>query len=84
LRRGLDLGQDLPGEEPELCGVDPLALLAVAVVEELFELMLELLVEMDLLVERGEQLTDELMGRFEVVGEGVHERGVHTYYYVEW
>ena len=48
-RRGLGLRQDLLGEEQELSGVDPLALRAVALAEELFELVLELLVEMDLL-----------------------------------
>ena len=82
-RRGLGLRQDFLGEEQELSGVDPLALLAEAVAEELFELVLKLLVEMELLVQRGEQLADELMGRFQVVRELVHERGVHTPYYVD-
>jgi hypothetical protein len=53
------------------------------VAEELFELVLKLLVEMELLVQRREQLADELMGRFQVVRELVHERGVHTPYYVD-
>ncbi|MGZ3357235.1 MAG: hypothetical protein ACXVBO_20600 [Isosphaeraceae bacterium] len=57
------------GEEQELSGVDSLALPAEAVAEELFELVLELLVEMGLLMERREQLADELMGRFQVVGK---------------
>ena len=39
---GLRLRQDFLGEEQELSGVDPLALPAVALAEELFELMLEL------------------------------------------
>ena len=55
----------------ELSGVDPLALLAVALAEELFELMLEFGVEMDLLAECLQQLADELMGRFEIVWEWV-------------
>ena len=68
---GLGLRQDFLGEEQELSGVDPLALPAVALAEELFELMLEFVVEMDLLAERLQQLADELMGRLEVVGEWV-------------
>ena len=79
---GLGLRQDFLGEEQELSGVDPLALPAVALAEELFELMLELGVEMDLLAERLQQLADELMGRLEVVGEWVG-RGDHTPYYVD-
>ncbi len=75
--------QDFLGEEQELSGVDLLGLLAVALAEELFELVLELLVEMELLAQRLEQLADELMGRFQVVRELVHERGVHTPYYVD-
>jgi hypothetical protein len=50
--------------------------------EELFELMLEFGVEMDLLAERLQQLADELMRRLEVVGEWVG-RGDHTLYYVD-
>ena len=69
--------QDFLGEEQELSGVDPLALPAVALAEELFELMLEFGVEMKLLAERLQQLADELMGRLEVVGEWVG-RGDHT------
>ena len=79
---GLGLRQDFLGEEQELSGVDPLALPAVALAEELFELMLEFGVEMDLLAERLQQLADELMGRLEVVGEWVG-RGDHTPYYVD-
>ena len=77
--RGLGLGlrQDFLSEEQELSGVDPLALPAVALAEELFELMLEFGVEMNLLAERLQQLADELMGRFDVVGEWVG-RGDHT------
>jgi hypothetical protein len=44
--------------------------------------MLEFGVEMDLLGERLQQLADELMGRFEVVGKWV-ARGDHTLYYVD-
>ena len=50
--------------------------------EKLFELVLELLVEMDLLTKRFQQLADELMGRFQVVGEWIRE-GDHTLYYVD-
>jgi len=82
LRRGLGRGlrQDFLGEEPELSGVDPLGLPAVALAEELFELMLEFGVEMELLGERLQQRADELMGRLEVVGVGVG-RCDHTLYY---
>ena len=79
---GLGLRQDLLGEQQELSGVDPLALLAVALAKELFELMLELLVEMDLLTERLQQLADELMGRFQIIREWVRD-GDHTLYYVD-
>jgi hypothetical protein len=61
-RRRLGLRQDLPGEEQELGRVDPLGLRAIALAEELFELVLELLVEMDLLRQRLDQLTDERRG----------------------
>ena len=83
-RRVLELGlrQDFLGEEQELSGVDPLGLLAVALAEELFELVLELLVEMDLLAQRLQQLADELMGRFQIVWEWVRD-GDHTLYYVD-
>jgi hypothetical protein len=81
LRCGLGLRQDLLGEEQELSGIDALALPAVALSEELFELMLEFGVEMNLLGERLQQLADELMGRLEVVGEWVG-RADHTPYYV--
>ena len=76
------LRQDLLGEEQELSGVDPLALLAIALAKELFELVLELLVEMDLLTERLQQLADELMGRFQIAGEWIGD-GDHTQYYVD-
>ncbi len=81
VRRGLGLRQDLPGEEQELGRVDLLRLRAVALAEELLELVPELLVEMDLLGQRLEQLTDELMSRLQVVREWVRE-GDHTLYYV--
>ena len=45
--------QDLAGEEQELGGVELLGLAAVALAEELFELVLELLVEVGLLGERA-------------------------------
>jgi hypothetical protein len=48
----------------------------------LFELMLELGVEMNLLAERLQQLADELVGRLDVVGERVG-RGDHTPNYVD-
>src|SRR6185437_11784863 len=81
-RRRLGLRQDLPGEEQELGRIDPLGLRAVALAEELLELVLELLVEMDLLRQRLEQLANELMGRLQVVGEWIGE-GDHTLYYVD-
>src|SRR6516165_255625 len=81
-RRRLGLRQDLAGEEQELGRVDPLGLRAIALAEELFELVLELLVEMDLLRQRLEQLADELMGRLQVVGEWIGG-GDHTPYYVD-
>jgi hypothetical protein len=59
-----------------------LALLAVALAKELFELVLELLVEMDLLAERRQQLADDLMGGFQVVRKWIGE-GDHTLYYVD-
>jgi hypothetical protein len=70
------------GKEQELVRVDPLGLRAVAPAEELFELVLEVVVEMDLLRQRLEQLADELMGRLQVVGEWIGE-GDHTLYYVD-
>ena len=79
---GLGLRQDLLGEQQELSGVDLLALLAVALAKELFELMLELLVEMNLLTKRLQQLADELMGRFQIIWEWVRDAD-HTLYYVE-
>ena len=59
-----------------------LALLAVALPQELLELVLELFVEMDLLTKRLQQLADELMGSFQVVGEWIGE-GDHILYYVD-
>src|SRR5262249_32981320 len=81
-RRGLGLSQDFLGEEQELGRINPLALAAVALAEELFELMLKFGVEMNLLAQRLQQLADELMGRLEVVREWIG-RGDHTSYYVE-
>ena len=79
LRVGLGCGvglrsggfEDLAGEEQELVGVELLALAAVALAEELFELMLELGVEVGLLAEGLDQLADEPVGGVEVVGEWV-------------
>ena len=69
--------EDLLGEEQELIGVDLLALPAVALAEELFELVLELGDEMDLLPQGLHQLADLAVGGLEVVGEcGV--AGRHT------
>src|SRR4051812_627061 len=82
IRRGRGLREDLLGEEQELSRVDPLALGAVALAEELLELVLKLFVEMDLLGERLQQLTDELMGGFQVVREWVRD-GDHTLNYVD-
>ena len=81
-RRGHGLRQDLLGEEQKLSGVDPLALLAIALAKELFELVLELLVEIDLLAERLQQLADELMGGFQIAGEWIGD-GDHIQYYVD-
>jgi hypothetical protein len=61
--------EDLPGEEPELVGVELLGLLAVKLAEEQLELMLELLVEVGLVVQAGQQLADEPVGRLDVVGQ---------------
>jgi hypothetical protein len=83
LRSRLGLRQDLLGEEQELSGIDPLALPAVALAEELLELMLEFGVEMELLAERLQQLADELMGRLKVIGEWVG-RGDHTPLYINF
>jgi hypothetical protein len=44
--------------------------------------VLELLVEMDLLTKRLQQLADELMGRFQIIWEWVRD-GDHTLYYVD-
>ena len=71
--------EDLAREEQELVGVEFLGLPAVEPAEELFELVLELFVEVGLLAERREQLADEPVGGLEVVGEwgvGVDRR--HT------
>ena len=44
--------------------------------------MLELLVEVDLLTERLQQLADELMGSFQIAGEWIGD-GDHIQYYVD-
>ena len=79
---GFGLRQDLLGEQQELSGVNPFALLAVALAKELFELMLELFVEVNLLTKCLQQLADELMGRFQIIWEWVRDAD-HTRYYVE-
>ena len=61
--------EDLAREEQELVGVELLGLAAVEPAEELFELVLELVVEVGLLAEGREQLADEPVGGLEVVGE---------------
>ena len=71
--------EDLSGEEQELVGVELLGLLAVEPAEEEFELMLELLVEMGLPVQAGQQLADEPVGGLDVVGQrGVGIEGRHA------
>ena len=78
----MGLRQNLLGEEQKLSGVDLLGFLTVALPQKLFELVLELLVEMDLLTKRLQQLADELMGRFQIIWEWVRD-GDHTLYYVD-
>ena len=71
--------EDLAREEQELVGVELLGLPAVDPAEELFELVLEMGVEVGLLAEGREQFADEPVGGLEVVGEwgvGVDRR--HT------
>jgi hypothetical protein len=76
-RFGLGLGRDLgragfenlAGEEQELIGVELLGLLAIESVEEKFELVLELFVEMGLLVQADQQLADEPVGGLDVLGQ---------------
>jgi hypothetical protein len=63
-----------------LIGIDRLALLAVALAKELFELMLKLGDELILLTERLGQLVDLAVGRVEVVGES-RVAWCHTLYY---
>ena len=61
--------EDFACKQQELVGVDRLGLAAVEPAEELFELMLELVVEMGLLAEGLDQLADEPVGGVEVVGK---------------
>ena len=66
-------------EEQELVGVELLGLAAVEPAEELFELVLEIVVEVGLLAEGREQLADQPVSGLEVVGKwgvGVDRR--HT------
>jgi hypothetical protein len=80
-RRGLRSGcfENLLREEQELVGVELFGLPAVEPAEELFELILEVGVEVGLLTKGREQLADQPVGGFEVVGEwGVDLDGRHT------
>jgi hypothetical protein len=79
-RRRLRLGENLVGEQQELSGVDLLTLLTVTLSQELFELMLKLLIQDHLLPQRLGQLADLAMSRVDVVREcGGWLR--HTFYY---
>jgi hypothetical protein len=70
---GRDLGraglEELAGEEQELIGVELLGLLAIEPLEEKFELVLEFLVEVGLLVQALEQLADEPVGGLDILGQ---------------
>ena len=66
---GHRLGRDLGHEEEQLGGIDRLALLAIPLAEEPFELVLEPGDEVILLAERLGQLADLAVGGVEVAGE---------------
>ena len=74
--RVLPGSQDLAGEEQELSGVELLSLAAITLAQELFELVLEFLVEVSLLGERVQQFANELMAGLEIgwefAGHGRH------------
>jgi hypothetical protein len=73
----LGLGEDVLREEQELIGIDLLALLAEALPQELFELVLEPGDELALLPQSLRLFADLAVGGVEVVGEcGV--AGRHT------
>lgn len=57
------------GEQEELVGVELFGPGAVEPSQELFELMLEVLVQDGLLAQRFQKLADELMGGFQIGGE---------------
>jgi hypothetical protein len=61
--------EDFACKQQELVGVERLGLAAVEPAEELFELMLELVVEVGLLAEGLDQLADEPVGGLDVVGK---------------
>jgi hypothetical protein len=63
------LGQSLRREQNQLTGINGLALLAVALSQELLELVLEVSDELVLLTERLGQCTDLAVGGVEVAGE---------------
>ena len=71
--------QNFAREEQELIGIKRFGFLAVKLAEKLFELMLQLVVEVSLLAQGREQCANEPVGGFNVVGKwgvGVDRR--HT------
>jgi len=82
LRRGshrLGPGQDVVREEGQLVGIDLLPLLAVALPQELLELMLELGDEVILLTKGLGQFADLAVGGIEIIRQSSVAR--HTLYY---
>src|SRR5262249_305180 len=61
--------QDLMRKEQELVRVELLGLAAVALAQELLELVLELLDQMVLEAQRLDELADQLVGRVQIGGE---------------
>src|SRR5262249_9198277 len=61
--------QDLTRKEQELVRVELLGLAAVALAQELLELVLELLDQMVLEAQRLDELADQLVGRVQIGGE---------------
>ena len=74
---GHGLDRDLGHEEEQLSGIDRLALLAIPLAEEQFELVLEAGDEVVLLTQRLGQLADLAVGGVEVAGE-CHVFDSHT------
>ena len=66
--RGFVGRQDLACKEQELSGIELLGLAAITLAQELFELVLEFLVEVSLLGERLQELANELMAGLEIGG----------------